>query len=225
MVAIGFAFAKVAEATEGYSLKDIALASLAMVFMSIAVALSSYALAMIKPISFTQALTAVFISGVFSIVAFGMRKLLQAFKGVSFSSLVKSVIFLPLILPAIALGIALASYAFGLVQPIGFSQVISSIFIAAIFSVVAFGIRNMLQAFKGMNPKTLIQASIFLPLILPAIALGIAGASYALALVQPVGLMQWFTSVLIGILFVVLSFGMGIKWNGVVLLNYQYSLL
>jgi hypothetical protein len=76
MVAIGFAFAKVAEATEGYSLKDIALASLAMVFMSIAVALSSYALAMIKPISIVQALTAVFISGVFSIVAFGMRKLL-----------------------------------------------------------------------------------------------------------------------------------------------------
>lgn len=208
MVAIGFAFAKVAEATKGYSLKDIILASSAMIFMSISIAISSYALAMIKPISFTQALTAIFISGVFSVVAFGMKKLLNAFKGISFTSLVKSVIFLPLILPAIALGIALASYAFGLVKPIGFTQVISSIFIAAIFSVVAFGIRNMLQAFKGMNPKDLIQASIFLPLILPAIALGIAGASYALSLVQPVGLVQWFTSVLIGILFVVLSFGM-----------------
>jgi hypothetical protein len=208
MVAIGFAFAQVAEATKGSTLKDIALASLAMVFMSIAVALSSYALAMIKPISFMQALTAVFIAGVFSVVAFGMRKMLKAFKGLSFASLVKSVIFLPMILPAIALGIALASYALGLVQPIGFSQVISSIFIAAIFSVVSFGIRNLLKSFKGLNTKTLIQASIFLPLIMPAIALGIAASSYVLALVQPVTFMQWFVAVLIAILFVVLSFGM-----------------
>ena len=208
MVAIGFAFAQVAEATKGSSLKDIALASLAMVFMSIAVALSSYALSMIRPISFMQAITAVFVAGVFSVIAFGIRKLLGAFKGLSMASIVKSVLFLPLILPAIALGIALASYALGLVQPIGFSQVIASIFIAAIFAVVSYGIRNMLQAFKGMGTKDLIQASIFLPLILPAIALGIAGASYALSLVQPVGLMQWFTSVLIAILFVVLSFGM-----------------
>jgi hypothetical protein len=233
MVAIGFAFAKVAEATKGYSLKDIVLASLAMVFMSVAVALSSYALAMIKPISITQALTAIFISGVFSVVAFGMRKLLQAFKGISFTSLVKSVIFLPLILPAIALGIALASYAFGLVKPIGLMQAISSIFIAAIFSVVAFGIRKLLGAFKGMNPKDLIQASIFLPLILPAIALGIAGASYALTLVQPVGLMQWFTSVLIAILFVVLSFGIvsiiramnQMKWSSVAKLPVFFVLI
>lgn len=207
MVAIGHAFAKVAEATKGYSVKDIAIVSLSMVFMATAITLSSWIMSLIRPISIVQALTAVFIGGVFSVVAFGMRKMLRAFKGISLGALAKSAIFLPLILPAIALGIALASYAFSLVKPIGFVQAISAIFIAAIFAVVSFGIRNMLRAFKGLNTKDLIQASIFLPLILPAIALGIAGASYALSLVQPVGLIQWFTSILIGALFVVLSFG------------------
>jgi ABC-type spermidine/putrescine transport system permease subunit II len=208
MVAIGFAFAKVAEATKEFGYKEILMASLSMIAMATAITISSWIMSLIKPISITQALTAVFIGGVFSVVAFGMKKMLDAFKGIPIGTLVKSAIFLPLILPAIALGIALASYAFSLVKPIGFVQAISSIFIGAIFAVVSYGMRNMLRSFKGMSTKELIEASIFLPLILPAIALGIAGASYALTLVQPVGLIQWFTSILIGALFVVLSFGM-----------------
>lgn len=207
MVAIGYAFAKVAEATKGFGYKEILMASLSMIAMATAITISSWIMSLIKPISITQALTAIFIGGVFSVVAFGMRKMLNAFKGVDGGQLVAASIFLPLILPAIALGIALASYAFSLVKPIGFAQAISAIFIGAIFAVVSYGMRNMLRAFKGMNTNDLIEASIFLPLILPAIALGIAGASYALTLVQPISLMQWFTSILIGALFVVLSFG------------------
>ena len=136
-----------------------------------------------------------------------IAKMLQGFKGLSWGEIIKAVIFLPLVLPAIALGIALASYALQLVQPIGFVQFFSAILIAGIFAVVSYGIRNMLQAFDGINPAEALVAAIFIPVILPAVALAIAGASKALSLVQPVGLLQWFTSILIGVLFVVLSFG------------------
>jgi len=77
------------------------------------------------------------------------------------------------------------------------------------FALIGISMGKMISAFEGLNEKEIITAAIFLPLILPAIALGIAGASYALQLVKPISLGQFFTSLMIGAAFVVLSYGMG----------------
>ncbi len=202
---VSVAFEKIAKLK--ISIKEAAVASLTMVMMAAAITISSWILSIVKPVSISKMFTSILIGAGFALLGKSIAHLVRSFDGISIGTLVKTVIFLPLILPAIALGIAGASYAFGLVKPVSLSQWISSILIAGIFTVVAFGIRNMLNAFKGLSIGELIKASIFLPIILPAIALGIAGASYVLGLVKPVSFSQWITSILIGALFVVLSFG------------------
>lgn len=233
MVAIGFAFSEVAKVTDGMDIKQIGLVSLSIVMMSIAVTLSSWALSLISPISVSQGITAILIAGVFTVISYGMSKMIRAFKGVNTGDIIEAAIFLPLLLPSIALGIVGASYALSYVQPISLMQWFSSILIASIFVVISYGMVNMLKAFKGLDSGSLIEAGVFLPLLLPAIALGIAGASYALSLVQPISLMQWFSSILIGALFVVLSFGIvnitkamsKMKWGDIVKLPVFFTLI
>ena len=200
------AFAKLAELN--FTIEQAELVAKTMVIMALAVTISSWIFSLIIPLSFGTLITAVLIGGAFTLLAPSIAKFIKGIEDIEISALIKAVVFLPIILPAIALGIALASWAFALVKPIGFGTAISSILIAAIFTVVSFGIRKMLKAFDGMSPKELVFAVIFLPLILPAIALGIAGASYALQLVRPIGFMQFFSSIMVGLVFVVLAFGL-----------------
>jgi hypothetical protein len=202
---VAIAFERVAKL--GVSLKEAAVASITMVMMATAITVSSWVLGLVTPVSMGKMFTAILIGVGFALLGDSIAKMIQAFKGMKFLELAKIVIFLPLILPGIALGIALASHAFGLVKPVSFSQWVASILVATIFTVVAYGIRNLLQAFDGMKTGELIKAAIFLPLLLPAIALGIAGASHVLGMVKPISLGQFFASILIGIIFVVLSYG------------------
>ena len=208
LLAIGFAKVHTVLKQVGFDAKKDGLNFvLAMVAISISVTLSSWILSMVAPVSFTKMLTIILIGVGFSVLSPAILRIIQAFKGMSFMALVKSVIFLPLILPAIALGIALASWAFQLVKPVGFSQMFTTIFIALAFTVISFGIRKLLQAFKGIGMDSLAKSVIFLPLILPAIALGIALSSYALQLVKPIGIAQLFTTIFIALAFTVIAFG------------------
>ena len=208
LLAIGFAKVHTVLKQVGFDAKKDGLNFvLAMVAISISLTLSSWILSMVAPVSFTKMLTIILIGVGFSVLSPAILRIIQAFKGMSFMALVKSVIFLPLILPAIALGIALASWAFQLVKPVGFSQMFTTIFIALAFTVISFGIRKLLQAFKGIGMDSLAKSVIFLPLILPAIALGIALSSYALQLVKPIGIAQLFTTIFIALAFTVIAFG------------------
>lgn len=203
---LAVAFEKVAQ------MKDLTLASAAMVsaslvMMSIALVLSSLALSYIQPVSPGQILTGILIGGMFAVVSFSIEKMMSAFEGRSLKEIGYSALFLPLILTSISIAIALSSYALAYVQPIGLAQFFTATLIAVTFVVISHGIRGLMRAFKGMNLKSVAMAALFLPVILPAISLAIAGASYALQLVQPIGLAQFFTSLMIGVLFTVLSFG------------------
>ena len=181
---------------------------LAITAISLGITLSSWILSMVSPLTFTKMFTVILLGAGFALLSPAIYRLLMAFKGMSFMALVKSVIFLPLVLPAIALGIAFASWAFQLVKPVGFSQMFTTIFIAIAFTIISFGIRKLLKAFKGIGPLALVKAVEFLPLILPAIALGIALSSYALQLVKPISLSQFFTTVFIALAFTIISYGL-----------------
>jgi hypothetical protein len=201
IVIIAVAFEKIAKLN--MTLKQAAIASVAMVMMSIAVMMSSWALGMIRPIGFAQAVTGILIAGLFTVLSFGLPKIVKAIDNIK--NPVKTGIYLILILPAIALGIALASWALSLIKPIGFGQAITGILIAAMFSVVAMGVGKIVKALdKIKNP---VKTAFLLVLILPAIALAITASSYILSQVIPIGFAQAITSILIAALFVVLSFG------------------
>ena len=103
IVVIAVAFEKVAKLN--LSIKQAAIASLAMVMMSIAVMMSSWALGMIRPIGFAQAVTGILIAGLFTVLAFGLPKIVRAIDNIK--NPIKTGIYLVLILPAIALGLSL----------------------------------------------------------------------------------------------------------------------
>ena len=203
IVLISHAFQKVAEAK--ITVEQAITAGKVMVIMSIAIMLSSWVLSFIKPISFGQSITAILIAGMFTVIAFGIKKLIKAL-GEDIITLGKAIMFLPILLPAIALGIALSSWVLAFVKPISFGQAITSILIAGMFTVIAFGIKKLINAL-GADITTLGKAILFLPLILPAIALGIAASSWVLQMIVPLSFAQAITGILIAAMFTVIAFG------------------
>jgi len=189
--------------------------------IALGIAFASWAFQLIKPIGFSQFLTAVGIGIVFAIISFGIRKLLKSFKGIGVKDLMEAVIFLPLILPAIALGIAGASYAFQLIKPIGFVQFLTAVGIAIVFAVISYGIRKLLKSFEGLNPATVAVAAIMLPILLVAVSYAIAYSSVALGKIKPISFSQFLTAVGVAAVFVVLSFGIAKIVNGIRRMNYS----
>ena len=189
--------------------------------IALGIAFASWAFQLIKPISFIQFLTAVAIGLVFAVVAFGIRKLLKSFKGIGVKDLMEAVIFLPLILPAIALGIAGASYAFQLIKPIGFVQFLTAVGIAVVFAVISFGIRKLLKSFNGLSPASLIVASLMMPIVLVAVSYAIAYSSVALGKIKPISFVQFLTAVGVAAVFVVISYGIAKIVNGIRRMKYS----
>ena len=227
IVIIAVAFEKIARLN--MTLKQAAIASVAMVMMSIAVMMSSWALGMIRPIGLAQAVTGILIAGLFTVLSFGLPKIVKAIDNIK--NPIKTGIYLILILPAIALGIALSSWVLSLIKPIGFAQALTGILIAAMFSVVAMGVGKIIKALdKIKNP---VKTAFLLVLILPAIALAITASSYILSLVMPIGFSQAITAILIAALFVVLSFGIEriakalgrMKWSDVAKMPVFFTLI
>jgi hypothetical protein len=209
------------EMSWGQLIKSVAGFALILPAIALGIAFASWAFQLIKPIGFSQFLTAVGIGIVFAIISFGIRKLLKAFKGVGVKDLMEAVIFLPLILPAIALGIAGASWALQLVKPIGFAQFLTTIFIALAFTVIAFGLNKMLSAFKGLTPVQLLIAAASLPVLLVAISYAIALSSIAFSKIKVIGFTQFLTAIGIAAVFVVLSYGIAKIVNGIRRMNYS----
>jgi len=189
------------------SIKQAAIVSASLVIMAFGLTAASWIMKMITPISIAQSFTAILIGIGFSVLSPAIAKIINAFKGMGWGALIKAVVFLPFVLPAIAIGITLSSWALRHVSPISFGQAITAILISGLFTVISFGIRKMLSAF-GSGFGTLIKAVIFLPLVLPAIALGIAASSWHLKKVTPISFGQAITSILIGAVFAVIGFGL-----------------
>ena len=208
IVLISIAFERVAKLN--ITTKQAFDVSKMLVIVSLAIALSSYALRMVAPISLAQAVTAILIGAMFSVVAFGISKMLTALGGANMMTLGKSILALPIILPAIAAGIALSSWVLKLVAPISLAQAFTAIMIAAAFAVISFGLGKMIGAFKDIDPATLLAASVMIPIILPALAFSIAVSSWALSTVKPIGFAQFMTALGISILFIAMSFAVSL---------------
>ncbi len=181
---------------------------IAVTSISLGITMSSWILGMVTPLSFAKFFTVTFIGLMFALLAPSIYTFVMAFKDMTWSQLIKAVVGFPLILPAIALGISFASWALQLIKPIGFMQFLTAVGIGIVFAIISFGIEKMVKAFRRVGIQDMTKAAIFLPLILPAIALGIALSSYALQLVRPVGFVQFLTAVGISLIFTVIAFGL-----------------
>ena len=205
IVLVAKAFEKVAALKMG--LKESALASASLVFMAIGITVSSWVLSNIVTIAPVKALTAILIAGMFVVLSFGIKKLIGAF-GSDIGKITKAVVFLPMILPAIALGIAISSWALSKVMPVAPEKAITAILIGGMFAVIAFGLKKLLGAFGGNSILGMGVAILFLPTVMGAVAEGIVRASSFLKGTEEVGWTQAWSAIMIAAIFTVVSFGL-----------------
>jgi hypothetical protein len=209
LLAIGFSKVLTTLKTVGFNAKEDGKNFLiAIGVIALSITMSSWILGMIIPLSFTKAMTATFIALTFALLAPSIHKFMLAFKDMSWMEILKASVAMVVILPAMALGIAFASWAFQLIKPIGIMQFLTAVGISLVFVVISYGLRKMLKSFKGMDMVSLAKSVLFLPLVLPAVALGIALSSYALQLVKPIGFIQLLTAIGISIAFTAIAYGL-----------------
>ena len=202
IVLISIAFEKIAKLN--LSIKQAAMASLTMVMMSAALTVSSWVLSLIKPIGFTQLLTAIFIAATFAVMSKSLVNIFTA--TILFDKLKVSKLALLTTLVSISAAITASSWAFQLIMPISFAQAMTAIAIAAVFSIIAFNMHKigvavvMFERLK-VKPTELIKT-------LLGIATAITVSSWVLGLVRPMSFGQIVTAVLIAAMFAIVAFNM-----------------
>lgn len=207
---VAIAFEKIAQMKDLKS-KEMVNLVLVTIAISTAIMLSSYVLGMVQPVGLFQLFTAVFIAAMFGAVSFGIGKLISGLTqmGITMSQMFKVSIFLPIVMVAVSAAIAGSSYMLSRVQPVGLFQLITSVFIAAAFGVIAMGLGKLVEGISKIgDPKKAATIALLMPVVLVGVAAAITGASYLLSQVQPIGLFQFFTAVMIAIIFIPISFAL-----------------
>ena len=213
---VAIAFEKIAKMTE---LKGANIGKLLLVTVTIAtaIALSSRILKFVQPVGIFQLITSIFIAGMFAVVSYSIGKLFKNIKDLDPKSAWK----LPIIMVAVAAAIVGSSYLLGAVKPVGLFQLITSVFIAAMFAAVSFGLGKLLSSFKDINPTQALKIGLVLPVVMLAVAYAIQLSSEPLSKVQPIGLYQFFTAVMIAIVFIPISFAL--KYVGEAVKDIDYG--
>lgn len=211
---IAKAFATIAE-VENLDLASIPIISLAIVGMSLAIMLSSHILSKVAPVSIFQLVTTVGIAAAFGAAAFGLGMLIFGLGQINPALAVQASFILPIVLIATSIAIAASSVILSAVQPIGLLQALTTILIAGAFGVMAAGIGVLVASFKGINPATAAIAALSIPIVMIAVSYAITQSSIIFQNIQPIGLFQALTAILISATFVVLSYAVKPLLSGV----------
>lgn len=193
----------------GLDLGKISLAATSMVIMSTAIFLSSIPLSFVFPVSGGKILTAIGISGVFTFFSLSMSKIIKSFSGVSTGSALLASFLMPVVMFAMSTSIFLSSIALSMVQPVSLGQGITAIMIAGVFTVISFGLGKIIQSLGRMNVASTLIASAIMPYVLVSLSHAISESSHLLNKIQPIGLQQGITAIMIAGVFAVISFGLG----------------
>jgi hypothetical protein len=195
---------------------------LIMIGISIGITAASWILSGIKPISIMQALTAIAIGFVFSLLAPVVSSIITGItsegegsipgmggfkkKGVSWESAIVAAFAIPIIMVGISLAIVASSYILGLVKPVGFMQLLTTIAIAAVFTVLAYGLSKIVSALGKMDPMTAAITAVIIPIVFIALSYAMMVSSGYFAGIQTISFGQFLTSLAISVIFIVLSF-------------------
>jgi|GEM_PF-6410357 len=179
------------------------LAPIIMIGVSFAIMASSHILARVVPISIMQGLTAIFIAGVFTILSYGLGKILSAVQGVN----PVQAIVAGLILVGLAYAITEASKWFSQITPISLVQFLTALGISIVFVVLAFAAMLMFKAIKDL---TIAQALVGTGIIL-ALAAAVLGVSYLLSQMPDVDLIMILKFALVAIAVAVVALALGLS--------------
>lgn len=197
IVFIATAFVTVASLVMGGDVtwKDAYTVSQIMVVMALGMMVTSWALALSATLSFGQVASIIFVATAMSVSLFLMY---HAIKETEIEPKdYPKFLMLPLILPVIALGIAISSIILANIVPLTFGQVITTIFVATAIGVSLYLISQALD--KAKMEKKNIGQFLMLPIIIPAIALGIVISSWILSTVKPISFMQALSTIFVAV--------------------------
>jgi hypothetical protein len=138
------------------------------------------------------------------LIAYSFEKISQI-KGLTISSILTT----SAALIAISFAILISSKILSGVAPVGLFQLTTVVFIAAAFGAAAFGIGKLLKSLESISITTALKGSILMPIVLIAMSYAIAKSSSILRTVQPIGLFQALTIVMISVAFGAAAFGIG----------------
>lgn len=170
------------------------------VTMATSIAVASWIMSTIIPISITQGLTSILISGTFLAISFGMKKILEETKDIKASDISS----LPKVLATFAAAITLSSWVLKGIMPMSFGQGITAILIAGTFLAVSYGMKKIIDATKDIEAKDVAN----LPKILVSFALSIMLSSWIMKAIIPISFGQGVTAILIAGTFLAISYGM-----------------
>ena len=200
IVFITGAFVLVAASTEGMTMGDVENTTGLMVVMAMGLTVSSWILALAATTTFGKAISIVFtataLGASLAIMAHAVEK--SKLKPADYAKMM----LLPLILPLIAIGIAVSSIILARTAPMTFAQAMTTVFVAAAIGASLYFITQALDKTK-MEKKHVAQF-LMLPIIIPALAMGLVVSSWILKGIMPISFVQAmsaiFTAVTIGVL-------------------------
>ncbi|NPV12784.1 MAG: hypothetical protein HPY57_13435 [Ignavibacteria bacterium] len=179
---VAMAFAKVAvlKDDKGKPLgwKQLVMGAAVLVLMSGAILVSGLILKQIPILNIKELITIVFVGATMGLATFLIMKGIDK---VSFKDMAKAAL-VPLLLPAIALGIVGAGYALQYMPEVTFKQALSALMVSVAMLPIVLGIGYMIKGLKNASMKDVMFAGLAIPII----AAGIVAASYILQFVQPV---------------------------------------
>lgn len=229
---ISLAFERVARMN--LSMKQGAVASIIIIMMSLAVTVSSHILSKVAKVSFGQLVTAGAIIGMFALAGPRLGQLMNELGKMKIFSLIKSVVALPIVLVAVAMGIRKASWELAKITPISFSKAMTGILIAGMFTVIAYGLPKLMDAVGKISIWNILTGKApKIALVMAAVAIGITAASQYMQRIQPIGFQQAMTGILIAAMFTVVSYGIykitqavgSIKWADMLKLPTMLALM
>jgi hypothetical protein len=170
------------------------------------IAMGSWILGLVVPLSFSKLMTVILIAVAFTVLSHSLKNIMGSFKGINMANALKTTLYIPMIFLALSTAIVLSSYVLSQILPIGFAQAITAILIAVVFTVISYGLKNIMESFKGVSISSLVAAVIAIPLIFTGLSLAIMASSFLLSKVVPIKFDQALTSIVISVIFVVLAF-------------------
>ncbi len=203
---MSLAFERIAKL--GLSIKESAIASLTMIMMATSVTISSWILSKVAKVSFMQLFTAGAIMLMFALASDKITTTMQNLSKMGIIALIKGIVALPIVMMAVSFGITKASHILKGVTPIGFTQALTAIFIAGVFTVISYGLPKLMDAVGKISIWSILTGKVpKLALVMAAVALGITESSRYMQRIMPLSFSQAFTAILIAGMFTVISYG------------------
>ena len=170
---LSLSIAKLTSNIAGVTSKSLLALPLVLISASLSIMASSYLLANVQVVGPFELLTAIGIAAVFAVLSFGLAKIANAVSNVN--PIVA--LMLPLVLIAASFSIMQSSMYLSQVQPITFSQFLTSVGIAIAFIPLAFSLVIISKAFEKLSMAKIIAATVALPILFVAMSYAIVYSS------------------------------------------------